>query len=228
MQVVNIFEIIESGNWEKLIYYIVEFENLNPYDIDLVKLCDKFLEYVNRARELDFRIPAKVLYIAIFLLKLKVDLLFPQEQEIQEEIREILELPKIDISNLELSLPTKRLPISQITLEELIDSLRKVLALKEKKEYRKKLRKQIEERFKDYFEEMDIEKIIQQVYERVENLLKSKEKIFFDEILQSRNFREFYSTFFSILHLELQQKIKTFQEKPFDKIVIEKYSKESL
>ncbi|MEM5828198.1 MAG: segregation/condensation protein A [Candidatus Aenigmatarchaeota archaeon] len=225
MQVVNIFEIIESGNWEKLIYYIVEFENLNPYDIDLVKLCDKFLEYINKAKELDFRIPAKVLYIAIFLLKLKVDLLFPQEQEIQEEIREILELPKIDISNLELSLPIKRLPISQITLEELIDSLRKVLSLKEKKEKRRILRKEIEDRLKNYFEEIDIEKIIQQVYEKIESLLKSKEKILFDEILTNRSFREVYSSFVSILHLELQQKIKTFQENPFDKIVIEKYNK---
>jgi len=224
MSVVNIFEIIESGDWEKLIYYIVEFENINPYDVDLVKLCDKFLEYINKAKELDFRIPAKVLYIAVFLLKLKVDLLFPQEQEVQEEIREILELPKIDLSNLEISLPAKRLPISQITLEELIESLRKVLALKEKKEKRKLLRKKLEESMKDYFEEINMEEIVNSVYSKISELLKEKEKIVFDELIERKDFRDLYYKFISVLHLELQRKIRTYQRDHFEKIFIEKPS----
>jgi len=222
MSVVNIFEIIESGNWEKLLYYIVEFENLNPYDIDLIKLCDKFLEYVNKAKELDFRIPAKVLQIAIILLKLKVDLLFPKEQEIQEEIREILELPKIDLSNLEISLPIKRLPISQITLEDLIISLRKVLSLKEKKERRKMRREKLEEEMKSYIEEINIQEIINNVYAKIYDLLKEKEKIKFEEILEKKDLKELYLKFISILHLEFEKKIKTFQEDHFEKIFIEK------
>jgi len=222
MSVINIFEVIESGDWEKLIYYIVEFENINPYDVDLVKLCDKFLEYINRAKELDFRIPAKVLYIAVFLLKLKVDLLFPKEQEVQEEIREILELPKIDLSNLEISLPAKRLPISQITLEELIESLRRVLTLKEKKEKRKLLRKEIEERMKNYFEEINMEEIVNSVYFKISELLKEKNKVVFDELIERKDFKDFYFKFVSILHLELQRKIKTYQKDHFEKIFIEK------
>lgn len=217
---ISIFEIIESGNWEKLIYYIVEIENLNPYDIDLVRLCDKFLEYIKKAEELDFRIPAKVLYIAIFLLKLKVDLLFPKEQEIQEKIREILDLPQIDISNLELNLPIKRLPISQVTLDELIFSLKKILAQKEKKEKRLLKRKALEENIINRIEEIDIDKIIREVFQKILELIKNREKIFFEEILEKREWKEIYIKFFSILQLELEKKIKTLQEEPFGKIYI--------
>lgn len=216
----SIFDIIESGNWEKLLYYIVEFENLNPYDIDLVKLCDKFLEYMNKAKELDFRIPAKVIFIATFLLKLKLDLLFPQNQETEEKIKEILDIPKIDISNLELNLPIKRLPISQITLEELIYSLRKILELKDKKEKKISRLRRIKESMKEYFEEIEIDKIIEEVYQKILELVKYKDSLLFDEILEKNDFREIYIKFVSILHLELQKKIKTEQKDFFDKIFI--------
>lgn len=216
----SIFDIIESGNWEKLLYYIVEFENLNPYDIDLVKLCDKFLEYMNKAKELDFRIPAKVIFIATFLLKLKLDLLFPQNQETEEKIKEILDIPKIDISNLELNLPIKRLPISQITLEELIYSLRKILELKDKKEKKISRLRRIKESMKEYFEEIEIDKIIEEVYQKILELVKYKDFLLFDEILEKNDFKEIYIKFVSILHLELQKKIKTEQKDFFDKIFI--------
>ncbi|MEM5882183.1 MAG: segregation/condensation protein A [Candidatus Aenigmatarchaeota archaeon] len=220
MQPLSIFEIIERGDWEKLLYYIIEFENLNPYDIDLIKLCDKFLEYVNIAKDLDFRIPAKVLYIAVFLLKLKVDLLFPKEQEVQEKIREILDLPQIDISNLEISPPIKRLPISQVTLDELIISLRKVLELKEKKEKRFRKRKENEEKIRSYFEEIDIEKIVENVFQKILNLIKERENVLFREILENRDWKEIYIKFYSVLHLEMQKRIRTEQQEPFSEISI--------
>ncbi|MEM0481101.1 MAG: segregation/condensation protein A [Candidatus Aenigmatarchaeota archaeon] len=203
-------EIIESGNWEKLLYYIVEEEQLDPWNLDISILADKFIEYVRKAQDLDFRIPAKVLYIAVFLLKLKLETLFPRNQEIEEEIREILELPTIDLSNLEISLPIKRLPISQITLENLINALRQVLILKEKKEERKERLKKIKEGFK--FEEINYEEIIENVYKKISEVLSQKEKMLFDELIDKDDKFDKYLKFFSILSLEMRSKISTYQE----------------
>jgi segregation and condensation protein A len=216
-------EIIESGNWEKLLYYIVEEENLDPWNLDVVKLADKFIEYINSVRDIDFRIPAKVLYVAILLLKLKIETLFPKDEKTEKEIKEILELPEIDISNIEINLPVKRFAISQITLENLIDALRKVIELKEKKERKRERLEKIKEGFK--VDETNYEKIIEDVYEEIKNILSKKEIMIFDELIEKNDKIDIYLKFFSILSLEMKNKIRTYQEDFLKEIYIKLFEK---
>jgi segregation and condensation protein A len=216
-------EIIESGNWEKLLYYIVEEENLDPWNLDVVKLADKFIEYINSVRDIDFRIPAKVLYVAILLLKLKIETLFPKDEKTEKEIKEILELPEIDISNIEINLPVKRFAISQITLENLIDALRKVIELKEKKERKRERLGKIKEGFK--VDETNYEKIIEDVYEKIKNILSKKEIMIFDELIEKNDKIDIYLKFFSILSLEMKNKIRTYQEDFLKEIYIKLFEK---
>ena len=216
-------EIIESGNWEKLLYYIVEEENLDPWNLDVVKLADKFIEYINSVRDIDFRIPAKVLYVAILLLKLKIETLFPKDEKTEKEIKEILELPEIDISNIEINLPVKRFAISQITLENLIDALRKVIELKEKKERKRERLGKIKEGFK--VDETNYEKIIENVYEEIKNILSKKEIMIFDELIEKNDKIDIYLKFFSILSLEMKNKIRTYQEDFLKEIYIKLFEK---
>ena len=56
--------IIEKESWEEIIYYIVSLENLNPWDVDLVKLTERFIKFVQSVQDLDFKIPAKVVFIS--------------------------------------------------------------------------------------------------------------------------------------------------------------------
>ena len=65
--------IIEKESWEEIIYYIVNVENLDPWNVDLVKLTDRFLNFINNVKELDFRIPAKIVFVVAVLLRLKAD-----------------------------------------------------------------------------------------------------------------------------------------------------------
>jgi segregation and condensation protein A len=203
-------EIIENGNWEKLLYYIVEEENLDPWNLDISKLADKFIEYINSVKDIDFRIPAKVIYVAILLLKLKIETLFPKDEKVEKEIKEILELPEIDISNIEINLPVKRFAISQITLENLIDALRKAIELKERKERKKERFEKIKEKFK--INETNYEKIVESVYEKIKNILSKKEIMVFDELIEKNDKIDIYFKFFSVLSLEMKNKIRTYQE----------------
>jgi len=203
-------EIIESGNWEKLLYYIVEEENLDPWNLDVSRLADKFIEYINSVEDIDFRIPAKVIYIAILLLKLKIETLFPKDEKVEKEIKEILELPEIDISNIEINLPVKRFAISQITLENLIDALRKAIQLKERKERKKEKFEKIKEEFK--VDETNYEKVVESVYEKIKNILSKKEVMMFNELIEKNDKMDIYFKFFSVLSLEMKDKIRTYQE----------------
>jgi chromatin segregation and condensation protein Rec8/ScpA/Scc1 (kleisin family) len=77
--------IIEKQSWEEIIYYVVNVENLDPWNIDLVKLTNGFLKFLHEAKELDFRIPAKIVFVAAILLRLKSNYLSIFEEEEPEE-----------------------------------------------------------------------------------------------------------------------------------------------
>ena len=61
MEEQNLLEmIIKEQSWEELIYNIVSYEGLDPWDIDIIELTNSFLKYIEGMETLDFRIPAKV------------------------------------------------------------------------------------------------------------------------------------------------------------------------
>jgi segregation and condensation protein A len=218
--------IIEKQSWEEIIYYVVNVENLDPWNIDLVKLTNGFLKFLHEAKELDFRIPAKIVFVAAILLRLKSNYLSIFEEEEPEEILEqkpmIYEEPP---ELLALGIPLKRVPKRQITLEELINALRKALAVKERKEARReRLKKELQARI---VEEEDIEKRLEKLMMEIDKLIKELNinKIEFRRIVKKWDTKNIVYNFVPLLHLEQREKIITEQEKWFEEIFIRKREK---
>lgn len=221
----NILQLIlEKESWEEVIYHIVSIENLDPWNIDLVKLTDKFIEYIEKVEELDFRIPAKIVFVAVVLLRLKADYLsiFEEEESIEEMAKEkpFVDLG-IDPNLIELGVPIKRIPKRQVTLDELINALRKALAVKERREERKLLWRR---RVAAQISEEDISKRIEHILKEIDEAIeKSKrEKVGFREIVEEWKREKIVEHFVPLLHLEQDRKVKTEQEDWFKEIWISK------
>jgi len=216
--------IVEKESWEEVIYHIVSIENLDPWNIDLVKLTSKFIEYIQKVEELDFRIPAKIVFVAVVLLRLKADYLsiFEEEESMEEMVKEkpFVDLG-IDPNLIELGVPIKRIPKRQVTLDELINALRKALAVRERKEERKILWKK---RVIAQISEEDITKRIEHVLKEIDEKIKKfkKEKISFKSIVEEWKRERIVEHFVPLLHLEQGKKVKTEQEDWFDEIWISK------
>jgi segregation and condensation protein A len=218
--------IIEKQSWEEIIYYVVNVENLDPWNIDLVKLTNGFLKFLHEAEELDFRIPAKIVFVAAILLRLKSNYLSIFEEEEPEENLEqkpmIYEEPP---ELLALGIPLKRVPKRQITLEELINALRKALSVKERKEARReRLKKELQARI---VEEEDIEKRLEKLMMEIDKLIKELNisRIEFRRIVKKWDTKNIVYNFVPLLHLEQKEKIITEQEKWFEEIFIRKREK---
>jgi len=105
-----------------LAYKLVEEGKLDPWDVDIVMLANAYLEEINKAKLLDLRVPAKAVLAASFLLKKKIEVIFPE--------------------------PKKKVERKKYTLEEIIqlfeeehsyeDNLDNLVPLKEKYEKSKK------------------------------------------------------------------------------------------
>jgi len=220
--------IIEKESWEDIIYQIVSFENLDPWDIDIIKLTDSFLKYIEKMKILDFRIPAKIVVVAAILLRLKCEIFSPFERTIsstslnQEIDDEILRL-KEETENLELKNPIKRRPKRKVTLDELVDALKKAVKVQEKKETTKnKLRSKIGRHLAS--DEVDIEVRINNLMFEIDGLLGklNSEKVEFSKLVNEWESETIINNFLPLLHLASRGKVGTEQKQFFKEIYVKK------
>jgi len=221
----NILElIIQKESWEEVIYHIVSIEKLDPWNIDLIKLTQNFIKYINKIEELDFRIPAKIVFVAAILLRLKADYLsIFEEEDTFEEVakgKPFVDLG-IDPDLVQLGVPMKRVPKRQVTLNELITALKKALVVRERRVER---RRRWRARLENQIGEEDITKRIDKVMNEIDKLIKDlkQEKLSFRQIVREWNREQIVDRFVPLLHLEQNQKVKTEQEDYFKEIFISK------
>ncbi|MEM7825662.1 MAG: segregation/condensation protein A [Candidatus Aenigmatarchaeota archaeon] len=221
----NILQLIlQKENWEEVIYHVVSIENLNPWDIDLVKLADSFLNFIKQIQELDFRIPAKIVFVAAVLLRLKADYLslFEEEETVEEiaKAQPFVDLG-IDPNLVQLGLPIKRIPKRQVTIEELISALRKALAVRERKVERRRVWRA---RIQAQITEEDITKKIDHIMNEIDELMQKLKtsKLKFSQIVEDWNRDQIVDHFVPLLHLEQDEKVVTEQEEFFKDIYITK------
>lgn len=220
--------IIEKESWEEVIYQIVSLENLNPWDIDLLKLTDRFIEYLNKLDKLDFRVSGKIVFVAALLLRLKSDYLSIFEEE--ETIEDIAKQPQmvdlgIDPELIKLGLPMRRMPKRQITLEELMGALQKAMQVRVRRDLRKHAWR---ERITSQIVEEDITKRINRMINEIESAMKKhhSDQITFNELVKNWEREEIISKFIPLLHLEQNKKISTEQIDFFKEIIIKKLEEE--
>jgi segregation and condensation protein A len=218
--------IIEKESWEEIIYHIVSVENLDPWDIDLIKLTQGFIKFIRTAQELDFRIPAKIVFVVAILLKLKADYLSIFEEK-ESKVEEALKEEKpfedlgIDPSLAVFAHPIKRIPKRQVTLDELIKALKKALEVHERKIKRRislQARLRAEVSVEDAAQK--IEKVLREIEEALEKT--KREKIEFREIVEEWRRDTIVEHFIPLLHLEQNEKIQTEQPEIFKEIWITK------
>jgi len=229
MEEQNLLEmIIKEQSWEELIYNIVSYESLDPWDIDIIKLTASFLNYIEGLKTLDFRIPAKVVLVAAILLKLKSEVLspikggeggyFPEESQLPFELAWIKE----ELSKMNLKPPMERHVKRKVTLDELVNALKKAMKVKDKKE---RVKRTLGRRLRrEIGEEEDIELRIGKLMSSIDGLLlklKSK-KVEFSKIVEKWERDEIVRHFVPLLHLSSRGKVGTEQEEFFKEIFINK------
>ncbi len=223
----KIMEFITSEySWEQIIYEVIAWEGLNPWDLDISKLSKAFVRYLQKMEELDFRIPAKYIMVAAVLLKMKSDYLraFKEQVtgEMEQELQEELEALEEDEKPFEISpinIPPRREPLRKTTVSELVQALKKVLNSHKKKVNRKnRLRKDID------MKGDNINERIRDLYERINSILLRirKREVEFSKLVGKWERKEIIGNFIPLVHLDQQRKVKARQSKVFKEIWVSK------
>jgi len=218
--------------WQEIIYDLINTEQLNPWDIDIIILSDKYLEKIKAIEEADFFVSSKVLLAASLLLRIKSEILLNKYiksiDEIlfgkKEETKHKLERIELDDEIPEL-IPRSPLPrFRKVTLKELMESLNKAIITENRR-----IKKNIihrnntlrESSFSLPKRKFNIKDKIKEIYNNLVNHFNNNEtkKIPYSEFIKN-NKEEKIVSFLPLLYLEDQKKIWLEQENHFDEIHI--------
>lgn len=217
--------------WQEIIYDLINTEQLDPWDINIIILADKYLEKISTIEEADFFVSSKVLFAASLLLRIKSEILLNRYiksiDEIlfgkKEQVKTVLERIELDEEIPEL-IPRSPLPrFRKVTLNELMESLNKAIITENRR-----IRKEIisrntfrESSFSLPRRKFSIKDKIKEIYDNLAKRFNEKKehKIPYSDFINN-NREERIMSFLPLLYLEEQKKIWLEQKEPFDEVHI--------
>ncbi len=223
--------------WQTIIYDLVKNEGMDPWDIDISLLSQKFLEMLKKLREMDFRISGKVVLACAILLKIKSNKFIEEDIVALDSLMssvddpgELLdELPVDGVPRRERVHPPGLMPRTpqprkrKVSVYDLIKALEQALEVENRRPV------YVEPRVKIKAPENFIEmgELIQDVYDKVESFYGQQDdaaktkRLTFSELIPSDSKEDKVYTFIPLLHLENQRKVDMYQEIHFGEIEIE-------
>ena len=226
-----IFSKADEITWQSIIYELVKSEQMDPWDIDVSVLTQKYIDMLRTLKQHDFRVSGKVLLAAAILLKMKSNklvgddlseldrLLIGVEDEIGElGFDETSQISKLDeIPNLIPRTPQPRK--RKVSIFDLVEALEKALEVKRRRLLHSLPPLNLEAPKK----KRDITQIIRDVYGKIKSFFIStffKDKLTFSKLLPSESKEDKVYTFIPLLHLAQQNKIELMQETHFGEIEV--------
>lgn len=214
---------------------LVKERKIDPWEIDLVDLTEKYLTKIKEITERNLRLSARTLLAASVLLRIKSDLVLSIERKYQDEIEELHELEEGDSQHLtapqNVSLTPGDLPLGisiqrkmrrKVTLAELVTILDRVMgdhsdSHRMKKLYAKSLTKDL---IRIDTLKKDIRAFIEQMYEDMKEQMMHTPTLSFSSIIKNADRLNKARLFLYTLFLAHQEKLLLHQKAPFEEIFI--------
>jgi len=232
------YDIITSrkSDWQAIIYDLIHTEQLDPWDIDLVKLTEKYFEKIAEMDETDFYDSSKVLLAASLLLRIKSEFLLNKHLRSIDEIlfgrkdenKKVFE--RIEINEDELPILIPKTPLARarrVTLPELMAALNKAINTESrriKREVAVKRAQKLSEIDFPKFRRIDLKDRIKHFYARILTSLKKKQgpdknmnKVSYSD-LAGKEKEEKLACFLPLLHLSNTKKLWLEQEAHLEEI----------
>lgn len=231
----KIFQILfeqDDVTWQSIIYDLVKKEQMNPWDINVSLLTQKYIEIIKTLKQLDFRISGKVVLAAAILLKIKSSrlvgddlleldrLLYATDDIDQEQFYE--DLANLSGTDRGIQAPgliprTPQPRKRKVSIYDLIGALEQALEVK-----RRRVMKSIPPLSMEAPQKkVDISLVIKHVYGKILDFFsKGHRVVTFTDLVPSDSRRDKVLTFIPLLHLSNQRKIDLWQKQHFGEIEI--------
>ena len=231
-RIFNLLFVEDELSWKDLIFKLIEEEHMDPWDIDVSILSQKFLEMLAKLKELDFRITGKMVLAAAVLLKMKSDILIDEDiANFDNMINNPEENIPFDDQKIVLADASGQVQIyprtpqprqRKVSVLDLVKALEKALEVEGRRKKFNVQAKKIEMKISD--KKFDLGKSMTLVYEKIEkhygNKKTKNDTLTFDNLVMSGSKQDKVLTFVPLLHLDTQRKVDLEQESHFNTIAV--------
>jgi segregation and condensation protein A len=214
----DIESMVAKPTWKQILMELILTERIDPWNIDICIISDRFLAKVREMKKLDLLLPANVILAASILLRYKSSFLkLYDPQPVQETLPVVEEFAAEEMPQLMISarIPPKR----QISLDELTQEIERVIKY-ENNVYVPKHKGGIEETINFTLTQEDIEKKMDDVYERIKANADETGWTMFSNIIRDYERRDVVYALLSILHLTQRELVDIKQDQLFGELFI--------
>jgi segregation and condensation protein A len=224
------FNLISSNElgWQSIIYDLIKTEQLDPWDIDLATLADKYVQTIQQLEEADFFISSKILLACSLLLRLKSEILINSYiQDLNDALygrkeEKRYEIERIEIDENDLPILSPKTPMARhkkVTLKELMAALNHAINTENRRIKKEIKHRQAKKHIltvmpKDNFVPLKVR--IKSIFGILKNHLDDNDHLKFHHMAESKE--EKLASFVPVLHLSNNGKIFLRQPKHFDHI----------
>ncbi|MEM0094459.1 MAG: ScpA family protein [Candidatus Micrarchaeaceae archaeon] len=214
---IDLEELVSEATWKDLLLELVRKNKIDPWNIDIIEIVDKYIDAIKLMKILDLHMPANIILAASILLRFKSETieLYDETTEGTDEISTVQRGP-IPIEEL---VPRFRLaPKRRVTLQELIEALDEAMQLKKIRETQMHA---TQVSVPMHLDTTNIEETIESLYKVIVRNIDKEKMLTFSRLLEvSRGEDVLLRVFVPLLFLAHRNKIIMTQEKFFGEIFI--------
>ncbi len=210
----DLANLVREATWKDVLMELVKKEKLDPWNIDIVEIIDKYVSAVKGLKILDLHIPANIILAASILLRFKSEVLLYTEQEEDYHSGSQRQEVLVEPLTFRLRIPPKR----RVTLPELISALDEAMTLKEARGQSKKV---LDVQFPLVFNSHTIQEDIERIYGEIKANVDKSRMVTFSAMVGISNTEDVLTgLFIPLLFLAQKDKVTLVQERFFDEIII--------
>ncbi|MCR4369102.1 MAG: segregation/condensation protein A [archaeon] len=222
----GLVDLIEQPAWKTILIELVKRERMDPWEIDISILAEKYLAKINALSGTDLRLPANAILASALLLKFKSNVLrisdIEDEDEFLEKRREMSPAEKAEFDLLLPDLKSiRKIKEGKVSLDELVASIEAMLSKTKSKTDNSFLRR---ERTKFQIPQTDfkIDEEMEKVYKRIEKSADSQGLVLFSRLVLDKNGDAvgIVRTFLPCLFLTNKGRINMWQDEFFGEIFL--------
>lgn len=192
---------------------------IDPWDIDIARTTQRFLEYIDSLEKRDLRIPARTLLYAAMLLRMKSDFIEEDKEEEPQLIPDEVEFDFEEAVDTLPQPPIRRHTKRPVTLEELISELRKAEMVGRRKAMRERWPESPAEKAMDLSHEEGIEDRIKALSPILDGIFAESKTAAFTDIKGKDGIMDYIS----LLFMAQRRQVWLEQEEFFQELYIRKH-----
>jgi segregation and condensation protein A len=220
--------------WKTIIYDLINNEGMDPWDIDVTKLSNQYIDIVKTMKQMDLRVGGKVILAAAFLLKIKAKKLVNEDineldkmitaTDNSEDFYDDLEQQFVrpDGSDVPQLVPRTPQPRKRkVSVYDLVQALEKALEVRDRRLFRPQPGAYREVKAPE--NAFDITKAINSVHTSIQDYFQKnpEKKLYFSQIIpEGASKKQIVYAFIPLLHLTNHRKVDLEQEEQFGEIEI--------